>query len=103
MPQQQSSHGGIDVSAVSCVRYKRYKKRAYGAHCKMLTLGPLSLWFSYTTLVAFYTPASGIVIRENDWGPTTGKHLNWIDEGDKRARVDLIEFDRLFKELSAAA
>jgi len=36
-----------------------------------------------------------LIIRENIWGSTTGKHLNWIDR-DKSIRVDSATFeDRL--------
>lgn len=57
-------------------------------------------WFSYTTLVAFKSVKRGgtKVVRKNDWGPTTGKHLNAIDGGDKKNRVDGDEFDRLYEE-----
>ncbi|MEE9125397.1 MAG: hypothetical protein V3U14_13040 [candidate division NC10 bacterium] len=33
--------------------------------------------FSYETPIAFSTPATGWTVRKNDWGPTTGKHLNY--------------------------
>ena len=53
-----------------------------------------SYFFSYDTLVAF-TDDNGLCIRENVWGTTTGKHLNWIDR-DKSIRVDSKTFeDRL--------
>lgn len=36
-----------------------------------------AFWYSYRTCIAF--KASGkTVIRENEWGPTTGKHLNYV-------------------------
>ena len=37
-----------------------------------------SIWFSYETPVAF-VDGNFFCIRENEWGPTTGKHLNQID------------------------
>ncbi len=67
----------------------------------------LDLYFSYETLVAFCHdhPNLGPVwaVRQNDWGPTTGGHLNSIDGGvaDSVARrVDKIEFDKRLKELN---
>jgi hypothetical protein len=57
-------------------------------------------WFSYKTLVAFRVPsgtAGGRVCRQNDWGPTTGRHLNSI-EPDKSKRVDAATFERLYAE-----
>lgn len=49
--------------------------------------GSLTLWFSYKTPVAFWTEETGIVVCENVWGTTTGKHLNAIDGGDKKSRL----------------
>ena len=40
-------------------------------------------YFSYDTLVAFHHTNSGLVVRENIWGNTTGRHLNDIDGGAK--------------------
>lgn len=45
------------------------------------------VWFSYKTPVAFKLGSEPLIVRENDWGPTTGKHLNAIDGGDKKSRV----------------
>lgn len=49
-------------------------------------VGDLTVWFSYRTPVAFHTPASGTVVRENDWSNTTGRHLSHIDGGTTAAR-----------------
>lgn len=52
-------------------------------------------WFSYKTCVAFEEPdlhGCRRVVRENDWGPTTGKHLNEIDP-DKSLRIPGDEFE----------
>ena len=51
-------------------------------------------FFSYETLVAFHHTNSGLVVRENIWGNTTGRHLNDIDGGSVEAvakRVAYIE------------
>lgn len=50
--------------------------------------------FSYKTPIAF---ACGgvVVVRQNDWSTTTGKHLNAIDGGSteaKKARLSSAEF-----------
>ena len=50
-------------------------------------LGELTLYFSYRTVVGFHTYQDGNVVRENDWGPTTGKHLKYIDNGRKSERI----------------
>ena len=54
-----------------------------------------TLYFSYETLVAFHTPESGLIVRENHWGTTTGKHLNYIDGGNKKNRVSASKFTEL--------
>lgn len=66
--------------------YGNYSSSNYGVHSLTVVAGEIQLWFSYKTCIAFFTPETGFVIRENDWGPTTGKHLNWIDD-DKSKRV----------------
>jgi hypothetical protein len=55
-----------------------------------------TLWFSYQTLVAFQTERSGLMVRKNEWGPTTGKHLNEIDGKRDYDRIDLEQFAKLF-------
>ena len=54
-------------------------------------------YFSYDTLVAF-TGNDGLVIRENVWGNTTGKHLNWIDNGNKKERLTPEDFEKKYIE-----
>jgi len=46
------------------------------------------VWFSYRTPIAYSDRAGSFVVRANEWGPTTGKHLNAVDGGDKANRVD---------------
>ena len=66
--------------------YGEYKSGNYGAHSLRVDIGTLSLYFSYETVVAFQD-VDGLKVRQNDWSTTTGKHLNWIDGGDKKARL----------------
>lgn len=69
-----------------------------------VTVGDLTLAFSYTTVVGFHYPGRGWTVRENDWGPTTGKHLNDLDGGTadaKRARLDAATFLAALDELVA--
>ena len=79
--------------------YGNYSSDNYGAHCLKFNAGAFTYYFSYRTLVAFDSPESGLVVRENEWGPTTGKHLNWIDGGDKASRVSADEFYRRLEEV----
>ena len=48
-------------------------------------------WFSYRTLVAFQRPGDLLVCRQNDWGPTTGKHLRYLGV-DKKDRLSGEDF-----------
>lgn len=73
--------------------YGQYSSDNYGAHTMLVEVGPLDLYYSYQTLIAFRSPETGLVVHENDWGPTTGKHLKWIDNGCKAARLGSAAFD----------
>lgn len=81
---------------VSKRTYGNYSNN-YGAHCIEITVGNLSLYFSYDTVVAF-SDGSGLVISQNDWGSTTGKHLNAISE-DKSRRIPHAEFEAKLNEV----
>jgi len=78
--------------------YGQYSSYKYGSHCQRFDCGSMTIWYSYTTPVAFWVVGHNLVVRQNDWGPTTGKHLNWIDGGNKKLRVDSDTFKRLWRE-----
>lgn len=78
--------------------YGNYSSDNYGAHALMVNIGPVTIWFSYQTPIAFCAPNCPRIVRDNSWGPTTGKHLNWIDGGDKKSRVSSERFEQLWKE-----
>ena len=59
----------------------------------MVDFNSFRLYYSYKTIVAYYEHQDGLVVSKNVWGVTTGKHLNWIDSGDKKARIDNSEFE----------
>lgn len=84
--------------------YGNYSSSNYGAHALVFTL-PCGgrIWFSYKTPVAFAKGDWDIfrLVRHNDWGATTGKHLNWIDGGDKAARVSSVDFEAALKRAFA--
>ncbi len=75
--------------------YGNYKNDNYGSS-RFVTLGNLTLYFSYKTIVAFEDGFKTIV-RVNDWGNTTGRHLNCIDNGNKADRVVSEKFEELLK------
>ena len=76
--------------------YGNYSSDNYGAHALCFDIAGDTFWFSYKTLVAFQKGHGSIVVRENDWSTTTGKHLNAIDDGNKKARVSGVVFEKLF-------
>jgi len=61
----------------------------------ILTIGKMSIWFSYETPVAFCGGNIGdvVVCRQNEWSTTTGKHLNAIMP-NKKARITGEEFTK---------
>ena len=56
----------------------------------------LTVYFSYKTIIAFEVN-NELTISENEWGPTTGKHLNYINT-DKTKRVPHENVEKLFYE-----
>ena len=41
----------------------------------VLTIGAVTVHYSYRTPVVFRAPSVGIVARNNVWGATTGRHI----------------------------
>jgi len=66
----------------------------------VFTLGEVDVYFSYDTPVAFRSPSTGLVVRQNEWTQTTARHLTAIDGGSveaKTARVG-IEFASMLRD-----
>lgn len=67
-----------------------------------VTINWVKFYFSYETCVAIHLKNSYewrfVYVRQNDWGNTTGKHLNWVDWWDKDSRVDSEFFDKVYQE-----
>ena len=81
--------------------YGNYSSENYGAHTLCFTDNRGNrYWYSYHALVAFQIGYEFHIIK-NYWGPTTGKHLNWIDS-NKSIREDSETFWNNFERLSAA-
>lgn len=66
--------------------YGRYSSENYGVNTLMVDLGSIRLYYSYKTIVAFWTADTGLVTSKNVWTVTTGKHINWI-QPDKSKRI----------------
>ena len=57
----------------------------------------LKVYYSYTTPIAL--EIDGLLkVSQNQWSTTTAKHLNWIDDGNKKERLKPEEFNQLLKE-----
>lgn len=67
------------------------------SNAKKVSIGDLTLYFSYETIVGFHHYTTGNVARENDWGPTTGKHFNVFSE--KKERLGAEQFQAKLQEL----
>lgn len=65
-----------------------------GSNGCSVTIGRLTIWYSYRTPIAFELGSQVRAVRQNDWGPTTGRHLNAIDGGSKATRLPGDEFQR---------
>ena len=66
-------------------------------------IGDLEIYFSYETCVGFRTSKTGLVVSENIWGITTGKHLNWLDGGRKQHRISNDDFEKQLVEVVKGA
>lgn len=65
--------------------------------CRVNIAG-VTLWFSYETCIAYQLPGQAWpTVRENDWGPTTGKHLNLVEGSDQR--VPGLEFEEQLRDI----
>lgn len=61
----------------------------------IVTIGLVNMAFSYKTLVGVRGEPTGYTwkVHKNVWGPTTGKHLNWLDDGRQADRLTAAEFE----------
>lgn len=69
----------------------------------LIQVNGVKFYFSYSTIVWVFIPYSenakysGTYTMKNYWKWTTGKHLNWIDRGDHKNRLDRDEFEKVVK------
>jgi len=69
-----------------------------GNKAKGVTVNGNKFYFSYETVIAFENSIDGLVISENCYSKTTGKHLNSID-ADKSKRLKRDNFERALNNL----
>ena len=94
------------VVSLNKYNYGNYSSDNYGANSICIQLGAITIYYSYDTIVAFEGYNSkgvyfGLTVCKNCWGPTTGKHLNFIDGGAKSKRLDRDEFLQKLSEFLA--
>lgn len=65
-----------------------------------VTIGELRITFSYSTVI-HVADAQDSIIRDNAWGPTTGKHLNSLDGGSKDAKAKRLDAEEFGKRQAA--
>lgn len=51
---------------------------------KALKLGNIIIYFSYDTIIGFYTPNTELCVCENIWSRTTERHLNMLSTKNER-------------------
>lgn len=87
----------INCNKVSIGNYGNYSSDNYGSS-RYVTIGELTLYFSYKTVIA-YEFKNETIVRQNSWGVTTGKHLNAIDNGNKKERLTSEQFEAKLNNL----
>ncbi len=80
------------TNKVSISNYGNYSSDNYGSS-RVVSIGNLDLYFSYKTVIAFRDNTTGLIIRQNSWRATTGKHLNAINP-DHSIRISSEEFEK---------
>lgn len=82
--------------------YGNYSSDNYGANSIAVRMGTRTVYYSYDTVVSFKgTNSKGKYFNctsQNYWGVTTRKHLNWIDGGNKKDRLDSETFNAMLQE-----
>lgn len=76
--------------------YGTYSSDNYGAHTMRFHFGPVTVWYSYKTVVAFRVDGGPYRVLDYTDSKTTFKHLNMIDGGNKAGRLSATEFQKLW-------
>lgn len=86
---------------MASISINNYTSRNAEALC--VSIGPIDLYFSYKTVIAFRAPGFGSCVRENSWGPTTGRHIKetGFDPGISQ-RMNGAEFDALVEQIASS-
>lgn len=70
------------------------KLKVHGLNQTSITLGNITLYFSYETCVAFHLAGAGYFVPVNNWSNTTGKHITQMTGIDSKSdrRMSYAEF-----------
>ncbi len=71
-----------------------YNYTGRNTDARSVTVGPYTFYFSYQTIVGFYSD-EGLILSENVWSNTTGRHINEIGDVERTPRD---EFELKLKE-----
>ena len=63
-------------------------------NAKVVTTNGVKFYYSYETIVAVEPLNAALIIRQNDWSTTTGRHLNAIDGGSKAAKAQRLSSEQ---------
>jgi len=63
-----------------------------GAGPVEITLGDLTIWFSYAEPIAYHHHRTGYVFSVNEWGTTTGRHMTSIRAHKPSERIPRADF-----------
>ena len=75
---------------------KTYLRTTKNLYCDVIN--GYMVYYSYNTAVGIRLD-SKLVLSENVWSTTTGRHLTWIDGGSKEAKESRIKYSDLLKIL----
>ena len=75
---------------------KIYLRTTKNLYCDVIN--GYMVYYSYNTAVGIRLD-SKLVLSENVWSTTTGRHLTWIDGGSKEAKESRIKYSDLLKIL----
>ena len=75
---------------------KIYLRTTKNLYCDVIN--GYMVYYSYNTAVGISLD-SKLVLSENVWSTTTGRHLTWIDGGSKEAKESRIKYSDLLKIL----
>ena len=73
--------------------------KVYDAESLMFSTSAGKIYFSARTPIAFRAVflGGGLVVRENEWGLITGRHMSWLDGGNYKERIPGNQFMDLLK------